>query len=210
MMNRRTALKNLTLSIGYVVSVPTIMSTLSSCNEKVATWQPLFLSEQEKFMVTHLVDIILPTSDIPGGLDVNIPKFMDKMYQEIELESNQKAFRQGGEIFAIKFGDRYGKKIMKGNKNEIQDLFAHYFVISKEETDKVLQEQRKSQNEIHANNLNNYLLYKFLFSIRYYSLFGYFTSEKVGKEVLAYDPIPGVYKGCISLDEATKGKAWTL
>lgn len=210
MMNRRTALKNLTLSIGYVVSVPTLMSTLSSCNEEVATWQPLFLSEQEKFMVTHLVDIILPTSDIPGGLDVNIPQFLDKMYQEIELESNQKAFQRGGEIFATKFGDRYGKKIMKGNKNEIQDLFEHYFIISKEETDKVLQEQRKSQNEIHANNLNNYLLYKFLFSIRYYSLFGYFTSEKVGKEVLAYDPIPGVYKGCISLEEATKGKAWTL
>jgi len=210
MMNRRTALKNLTLSIGYVVSVPTIMTTFSSCTEELATWKPLFLSDQEKFMVTHLVDIILPTSDIPGGLDVNIPQFIDIMYQEIELESNQKAFQQGGIIFASKFDQRYGEKIEKGHKSEIQDLFAHYFTLSKRETSKVLHEQSKPQNEIHPNHLNNYLLYKFLFSVRYYSLFGYFTSEKVGKEVLAYDPIPGVYKGCISLEEATNGKTWTL
>ncbi len=209
-MNRRTALKNLTLSIGYVVSVPTIMSAFSSCTEKEATWQPLFLSEQEKFMVTHLVDIILPTSDIAGGLDVNIPQFIDKMYRDITLETNKEIFQLGGAIFATKFEEKFDKKVTKGNKSEIQELFAVYFDVSEEESLKILQEQKKQKIEISANSLDNFMLYKFLFSIRYYTLFGYFTSEKVGKEITVYDPIPGVYKGCISLEEATKGKAWTL
>jgi len=210
MMNRRTALKNLTLSIGYVVSVPTIMTAFSSCTEKEATWQPLFLSDQEKFIVTNLVDIILPTSDILGGLDVNIPQFIDKIYHDITLEGNKEIFQQGGAIFAAKFEEKFDKKITKANKAEIQELFAHYFDISDEESQKVLQEQKKQRNEIAANSLDNYLMYKFLFSIRYFTLFGYFTSEKVGKEITVYDPIPGVYKGCISLEEATNGKAWTL
>lgn len=209
-MNRRTALKNLTLSIGYVVSVPTIMSAFSSCTEKKATWQPLFLSEQEKFMVTNLVDIILPTSDIAGGLDVNIPQFIDKMYHDITLETNKEIFQLGGAIFAKKFEEKFDKKVTKGNKSEIQELFAVYFDVSEEESLTILQEQKKQKIEISANNLDNFMLYKFLFSIRYYTLFGYFTSEKVGKEITVYDPIPGVYKGCISLEEATKGKAWTL
>ncbi len=210
MMNRRKALKNLTLSIGYVVSVPTIMSSFSSCTEKKATWQPLFLSDQEKYIVTTLVDIILPTSDILGRLDVNIPQFIDKIYHDITIEANKEIFQQGGAIFAIKFEEKFDNKITKATKAEIQELFAHYFAISEEESQKVLQEQKKQRNEIDANSLENYLMYKFLFSIRYFTLFGYFTSEKVGKEITVYDPIPGVYKGCISLQEATNGKSWTL
>jgi hypothetical protein len=209
-MNRRTALKNLTLSLGYVVSVPTILSAFSSCTEKEATWQPLFLSEQEKFMVTNLVDIILPTSDILGGLDVNIPQFIDKMYHDIAIEPNKEIFQQGGAIFATKFQEKFQKKITKGDKAEIEDLFADYFDVSAEVSKKILWEQRKELNQIDSDSLENYLLYKFLFSVRYFTLFGYFTSERVGKEITVYDAIPAVYKGCISLEEATKGKAWTL
>ena len=29
----------------------------------------------------------------------------------------------------------------------------------------------------------------------------YFTSEKIGKEVLVYDPVPGDYHGCIPLGD---------
>jgi hypothetical protein len=32
----------------------------------------------------------------------------------------------------------------------------------------------------------------------------------VGEKVLAYDPIPASQKGCVSLEETTNGKAWSL
>jgi hypothetical protein len=38
---------------------------------------------------------------------------------------------------------------------------------------------------------------------------GFFTSELIGENYLNYDPVPGVYDGCIPLDD-TGGKVWSL
>jgi len=208
MMNRRAALKNLTLSIGYVISAPTIMSVLSSCTEDTITWKPLFLSEPEKHMVTHLVDIILPSSDLPGGLDVNIPQFIDIMYQDTETDLKKKQFQNGANIFANKFVEMFGKKVVKGKKEDIQKLFSTYFDLSDKKTQQILKEQKLTIDELSDDKKDLYLMYKFLFSVRYYTLYGYYTSEKVGEEVLNYDPVPGAFKGCIPLKEI--GNAWSL
>lgn len=207
-MNRRTALKNLTLSIGYAVAAPTLFNMLASCTSETATWKPVFLSLDEKLMVTHLVDIILPTSKIPGALDVNVPEFIDKMYKDIELAPKQKIFQKGAAIFAENFKDKFGKNVSKASKEDIQTLFASYFDLSPEAKQLVIMEQRKSEGEISENNKASFLMYQFLFSVRYYTLFGYYTSKKVGTEVLNYDPVPGVYKGCIPVEEV--GNTWTL
>ncbi|MDP3312841.1 gluconate 2-dehydrogenase subunit 3 family protein [Lutibacter sp.] len=199
-MKRRTALKNLSLSFGYVVATPTIINILSSCTESVETWKPLFLSSEEKHLVTHLVDIILPASEIPGALDVNVPQFIDKMYKEVEFESNQKIFQKGATIFIQKFEDNFEKRVEKGFRQEIEQLFETYFKLPIFETEKIIQEQRLTESEVSNSRKEDYLMYKFLFSVRNYTLFGYYTSEKIGKEVLTYDPIPGAYKGCLPIE----------
>ena len=208
MMNRRKALKNLSLSIGYVISAPALMNMITSCTQDPVTWQPVFLTGQQKNMVIHLVDIILPNSGIPGGLDVNIPEFIDKMYKDVETESKQEIFRKGSDVFSERFQKMFDKDIVKGNREEIQQLFSSYFDLSEPESNRVMMEQRIAENKIHAERKDDYLMYKFLFSVRSYTLFGYYTSEKVGKEVLNYDPIPGTYKPCIPLSDV--GNAWTL
>jgi hypothetical protein len=38
------------------------------------------------------------------------------------------------------------------------------------------------------------------------TLLGYYTSEAIGKNVLSYDPLPGVYVGCMPVSEV--GNAW--
>ena len=207
-MNRRNALKNITLGIGYAVATPTLMSILSSCTEEVETWKPLFFSNEEKHLVTHLVDIILPSSNIPGALDVNVPQFIDKMYKDIESESKQKLFQKGATVFSGKFEATSGEKVLKGTKEAIQELFETYFKLSKEDTKKVMKEQRLPENEVSAERKDDYLTYKFLLSVRSYTLFGYYTSEKVGEEILSYDPIPGSYEACVPL--ADIGNAWSL
>lgn len=207
-MKRRTALKNITLGIGYAVAAPTLFNMLSSCTAEVETWKPVFFTSNEKNLVTHLVDIIIPSSKIPGALDVNVPEFIDKIYNDVQLEQDQKMFKKGAAIFADKFEEKYGKNALKGTKEEVNILFDSYFKLSQEEKQKVLQQQQLSPEEINEAEMNSYLMYKFLFSVRYYTLFGYYTSKKVGMEVLNYDPVPGVYKGCIPLEEV--GNAWSL
>ncbi|MEC3905661.1 gluconate 2-dehydrogenase subunit 3 family protein [Tamlana sp. 2201CG12-4] len=210
-MDRRTALKNLTKSIGYTVAAPTIMNILASCSsDKTALWTPLFLTSDEKHMVTHLVDLILPKTEIPGGLDVNIPQFLDAMYHNIELQPNQELFKKGAEYFSKIFTQTLNKPVSSGTKEDFNVLLDKYLNLSKEDSKYILKQQKLNVNAISEKETETYSIYKFLLSVRYYSIFGYCTSEKVGKEILAYDPVPGVYNGCISLEETTNGRAWSL
>ncbi len=210
-MNRRTALKNLTMSLGYTVAAPTIFNILSSCTAEAETWVPLFLSPEEKHMVTHLVDIILPASDTPGALDVNVPQFLDLMYHDIEKKENQDIFKKGASLFAEKFKSQFTSEIIKGDKKQFETLLTSYFNISDEVTETILKEQRLPIENVASSQMENYALYKFLLSVKQYTLFGYFTSEKVGEEILNYDPIPGIYNGCITVEEATTNdRVWSL
>lgn len=210
-MDRRTALKNLSISLGYTVAAPTIFNILSSCTAEVDTWTTLFLSPEEKHMVTHLADIILPASDTPGALDVNVPQFLDMMYHEIEMKPKQELFKKGASIFASKFTKAFDSEITKGNKEQFEKLLASYFNISDEATEVVLKAQNRPIEKVDVSEMENYALYKFLISVKQYTLFGYFTSEKVGEEVLNYDPIPGAFIGCIPIEDvSTNGRAWSL
>ncbi|MGJ8734921.1 MAG: gluconate 2-dehydrogenase subunit 3 family protein, partial [Cellulophaga sp.] len=195
---------------GYTVAAPTIFNMLASCNAEAETWTPLFLSPEEKYMVTNLVDIILPTSETPGALDVNIPQFLDLMYHDIEKEDNKTLFKNGARIFSKKFTTTFNEDILDGNKKDFEKLLSEYFNLTDEETEHVFKTQKMDLKNVPNDIMEHYSLYKFLLSVRYYTIFGYCTSEKVGEEILAYDPIPGTYQACIPLEEATGGKAWSL
>ncbi len=209
-MNRRTALKNLTISLGYTVAAPTIFNMLSSCTAKAETWAPLFLSPEEKHMVSHLADIILPASDTPSALDVNVPQFLDLMYHDIENKESQDIFKKGALLFAEKFKSQFNTEAIHGNKKQFEVLLASYFKISDEETEAVLKEQRLPIEIVADSQIENYALYKFLISVKKYTLFGYFTSEKVGEDVLNYDPVPGIHIGCLPIEDIPNKRAWSL
>lgn len=207
-MNRRAALKGLTLGMGYVVAVPTVMSMLESCATETETWPAVFLTDKEKHMVVELVDIILPASDIPGGLDVNLPQFIDMMCKDVLNASDQEMFHQGSQVFAERFTKKFDKDIVKGKKKDILDLFSSYFDKNAEESSEILKTQRKNIKDIPADELQDFLMYKCLMTVRTFSLLGFFTSEKIGTEVLNFDPIPGVWEPCIPVSEV--GNAWTI
>lgn len=207
-MDRRTALRNISLGTGYLVSSGTILGILNSCKEAPETWQPSYLTKEEGKMITLLSDLILPASETPGALDVNVPQFIDKMYKDIETEENQTLFKRGANLFSEEFKMEYGKDIMKAEPAEVEKLLSKYFNLSEKEESKVKSLMSKAITEVAPADLDSYEMYKFLMAVRYYTLFGYFTSEKVGEEILSYDPVPGVYQGCIPASEV--GNAWSL
>ncbi len=206
-MDRRTALRNMTLTLGYAVATPTVLGILQSCKSDVATWTPMFFTETEGYMIIKLSDIILPTTDIAGALDVNVPEFMDKMLNEIAPEEEKNMIKEGANAFANEFENVYGKSASKGSTKEYQKLLEKYFNISEEEK-KIVFAMQKEKGSITEDQLNKYLIYKFLLATRSYTLYGYYTSEHVGENILSYDPIPGKYDPCIPVEEV--GNAWSL
>lgn len=82
MMNRRDAIKNLGLSLGFVVVTPTVISLLNSCKAD-PVWLPEYFSQNEGYLIQSLVDIILPETDTPSASQVNVPQFIDVYTRDV-------------------------------------------------------------------------------------------------------------------------------
>lgn len=198
-MNRRSALKNIGLSLGYIAVAPSAISILQSCkndkNKNTSSWTPIFFSKNEGIVIENLVDLILPkTSKLPGASDVNVAKFLDlyaqKAYNKEQQEQSQKGIQA----------------IIKSIGKDVNQ-------ITLEDYDKMLAKYLKAdtkQIEAFMNNKEDKLLLNTLRGLRQNTIWAYKTSELIGTEYLAYDPIPTEQKGCISLEEATGGIAWSL
>jgi tetratricopeptide (TPR) repeat protein len=197
-MDRRQALKGLGLTLGYVAATPTIFSILQSCKTETNNWKPIFLTKDEGVVIKNLVDLILPKTDgTPGALDVNVPEFIDLYASKVYNETKKDKFKKGiSEI--MKALDIPNKKISSLKANDYDVVLTKYLKAG------------KAEKEAINNNKEDIIVLEALNGLRNSSIWAYKTSQEIGENVLAYDPIPGVQKGCISVQEATGGKAWSL
>jgi len=195
-MKRRDVLKGIGLSLGYVVATPSIISLLQSCKRAdTINWQPAFFNKKQMTVVTNLVDLILPkTDDLPGALDVKVPQFIDAYINEVSKPEDQKELKQGVDAVLKKLG----KPVEKLTVKDYDALLAHYLKAS------------KADQEAFMKDKNDAAVHSTITSLRGFSIWAYKTSEYVGEKVLAYDPIPGELIGCMPLQKATGGKAWSL
>jgi len=194
-MNRRDALKGLGLSLGYVVATPTILSMLQSCKTEAASWTPTFLSVEQGYVLRNLVDLILPkTEATPGALDVNVPEFIDMYISKTSSEEGKAKYKSNLDVVLEELG------MLDENPPSLKT----------EDFDNILSKYLRSkptQQKAFTDKEN--IVLKTLEGLRGRAVWAYKTSEKIGEEVLAYDPVPGGQKGCIPLSE-TNGKAWSL
>jgi len=207
-MDRRKVLKNMSLSLGFAVSAPTMLSILNSCTSNVATWIPSFFTETEGHMITQLSDIIIPKTAIAGALDVHVPAFMDKMFNEIASESQKETMNEGATAFANTFKNVFGKDASAGSKKEFETVLATYFDVPTDQQKQISEMMNQNKSKLTGKKLNTFLIYKFLTETRRYTLYGYYTSELVGETILSYDPIPGHYEACIPVEDI--GNAWSF
>ncbi|MBJ6366648.1 gluconate 2-dehydrogenase subunit 3 family protein [Snuella sedimenti] len=204
-MNRRDVLKNLGLSIGYAVATPSIISLLQSCKTEIDDWKPVFFSADESVIVRNLIDLILPTtSDSPGALDVNVPEFLDLYIYKTYNNKQQESYKEGLSYLlkALQVTDQ-GTDFLK--TEDYDALLAKYL-----KADKTLQAKHKSHNKDTDGDNHDAMTFKALDKLRSVAVWSYKTSKEIGLNVLSYDPVPGSQKGCISVEEATGGKAWSL
>ena len=76
-----------------------------------------------------------------------------------------------------------------------------------DELDKLLDKFLKS-NDINSDEEKSAA--SFTTELRDLTINAFRTNEYIGENVLAYQPVPGRNVGCVDLDEATEGKAWSL
>ncbi len=197
-MNRRSALKKAGVLAGSAVAIPSFFSLLQSCkSENRLGWQPLFFTETEAKTIAAILDMILPRTDTPGALDVKSDIFIDKVIAKTYDEEAQAKMRT--EIAAF--------------NSECEKNFGNAFVeLNPADREKVLQAAEKNSGKfspgVWGTAVGKQEPIGFYRSIKSMAIWAYFTSEEIGKNVLAYDPIPGTYEPCMPLSEGQN--RWSL
>ncbi|MFS4416133.1 gluconate 2-dehydrogenase subunit 3 family protein [Maribacter sp. 2307ULW6-5] len=215
-MERRKALKNMGLALGYTVTTPTLLGLVQSCkNEPAMTWTPTFFTQDEAGALSKLVDIILPKTDTPSATEVKADVFIDRFANEV-MEAQQQEFVK------MSMGKFLDKALKDSGKTAIADLspedlepvLAAALKISQEYS-ALLMDQVTTYNEAKAAGEAATLedgasRHAFANNLRGLAIWGYKASEYVGEEVLAYLPVPGEYIACADAETLTQGKAWSL
>ncbi|KAA2219090.1 gluconate 2-dehydrogenase subunit 3 family protein [Maribacter flavus] len=215
-MDRRKALKNMGLAMGYTVATPTLLSIMQSCKgEPVATWTPEFFTPAEGGTLTKLVDVILPKTDTPSASELQVDVFIDKFAMDVMEKDQQDFLRMSMGKFTDKALQDSGKSTVEDlTAEDLEPVLASSLKYSKEDEAKMF-ESITSYTEAVAEGKEATIddetsRFAFANNLRGLAIWGYKTSEYVGEEVMAYLPVPGEYISCGEVQELTGGKAWSL
>ena len=186
------------MSLGYIVATPTVVNMLQSCKTDANQWLPIYFTVDEGLVIKNLIDLMLPKTEAsPGALEVNVPEFLDLYAFKVYTPEQQNKHKDDiQEIINELLGSQ--TKVSKLTTKDYDSLLSKYLI-----ADKTIQDS-------FGNNKREKIVLDGLTNLRNTSVWAYKTSELIGETVLAYTPIPGKQQGCISLDEATGGKAWSL
>ena len=191
-MDRRKAIKNIGTGIGAMTLTPSIAAIFHSCQSSTG-YTPAFISKQDFNSISQIMELIIPTTDTPGAIELKLPEFLDAYIDAVWSQEMK-------ESFSTEWGAFKKDALKTFNKDNINQLI-------KDDLDTLLSKylkQIKNASEEDQNAL------KFTKTLRDLTINAYKVNEYVAKNLLAYAPIPGAYNGCVDLEEATGGKAWAL
>ena len=131
------------------------------------------LNPQQAALLTQLCDRILPATDTPGALDVKVPEFIDLLLTERADDGERNTFLQG-------LTDIETKARADGGADFVQ--------LPEEKKLALMRTLDAARNEPGAGTAFG--------RIKGVTVFAYFTSERVTKEVLKTRMYFRVYEGC--------------
>jgi hypothetical protein len=197
-MNRRNALRKTAVLAGSAAVAPSLLAILSSCTQTSRMeWVPQFLTEDQAEFVSAFVDTLLPRTETPGGLDVKTDIFLDAVFANTYNIKQQAAISEEINTFNNNCKATHGK------------VFADLSTSQKEEVFKNAEaNSAKFNGSVWGTGVGDQEPVSFYRRLKSMALWGYFSSEEIGKNYLSYDPIPGEYRGCMPIDEV--GYTWSL
>lgn len=196
-MNRRDALKHTALLGSATALSGSLLALLQACQSQSRTaWQPRFLSQPHARLVSALVDTLLPATDTPGGLDVQVDMFIDLVFDKMYDEAGKKTIVAELDGFDEKCVATFGKVFHELDPDQKHSL------LEEEEA-----RSPKFSPSVWGYPVGEQQPVGFYRSFKSLAIMAYFTSEEIGKNVLSYDPIPGTYKGCIPRRDV--GNVWS-
>jgi len=144
---------------------------------------PRVLTDERAALVAALADAIIPRTDTPGATDVGVPAFIDVIVAEYYDDEERAAFLAGL--------DSIGARARRGDADSFAELAP--------EAQQALLDSLDQPADRQAPEARAWGRLKGLV------IHGYFTSERVQKDVLKTVIMPGRFDGNVPMKAATGG-----
>ncbi len=184
-MKRRELLKSTSLWVSGLLLTPSAL-VLKSCGslKKEEKWKSDFFSNDNGNLIFELIDTLIPNTEIPGAIEANVHKFVESYVRDVYNDNKREWF--------VKELSNFNDKIKEYSSKSFSNLN--------------LTQKINTLNEIQKKESNNNN--SFYMNLKKLVIRGYFNSKIGVTKALNYKPIPGIFKGCIPLNEAG-GKIWS-
>ena len=200
-MDRRRVLKKIGYGSAAMVVTPQIINMLHSCKSNVNKYLPIFFSNNQFQIVSKIMDLVIPKTDIPGAIELKLPEFLDN-YIVVVMNQNDKEtiIRRTNNFIKLILNETKKNGSMEINSNDLNTQLKKYLLASDKQIESWEEAPKSQELEV----------YNYLIQIRSLTLNAFRLNEYIGEKVLAYDPIPGERKVCLDLKKTTGGKRWSL
>jgi len=183
-MNRRNLIKKMGVVALYGSFLSVLSEFLVSCKAKDKILRAGFFSDEEFVVLSQLIDIILPRTSTPGGLDVNTPYFIDLVVRDCMSGDDQQLIKTGLQDVHKAEGQTFLSLADDEQKQLIRNIDENAF-----------------------KEGNNDAWFRILKKL---ALIGYFTSRDGMTRALNYVEVPGDYKASVPYKKGDKAMAKTF
>jgi gluconate 2-dehydrogenase gamma chain len=185
--SRRELLKRAAMILGVGAVSPAISTAVLAAADAELATAPRFLAAEQLQTVATLADIIIPTTDTPGARAAGVHHYIDALLAGYFAKTHREAFMRG---------------LAEVDQRAQQRGFDH-FVAADPKTQLAIATAMDA--EAYGDDEQQAAFFR---EFKELTLVGYYTSKIGATQELAYQPIPGTYKGCVSYKSL--GRAWAI
>src|SRR5438093_10325819 len=194
-IDRREALRRVTLLLGGALSASTVAGVLAGCEARRTpdgAWTPRALTSEQVELVAAVAEHILPETDTPGARAALVHRFIDAMLAESYPAEERQRFLTGlGDVDA-----------------RAQRSCGRAFLRCGAAEQRALLEQLDREAFGATGGTPDEPDVPFMRTMKELTLLGYYTSEIGATRELHNAPVPGRFEGCVPL--AQVGRTWAV
>jgi hypothetical protein len=185
-MNRRTVIKNLALVIGGTALLP---SCLRSDGTSYYQLKHIQIDGDHQKMIADICETIIPKTNVPGSMDLNLHVFVLKMLDDCYKKKDQLSIKQGMDDFSAmvqkKYNQSFSDLAVKDREAVLNGIESSHKHKGEGKTPAL---SLKPQKNVEAPPLE--IFYR---AIKQQTIFAYTTSQFFMTKEIVYELVPGRY-----------------
>lgn len=156
-----------------------------------------YFTPQQRKIVAAMTEIIIPRTDTPGAIDAGVPRYIELMAAHWSNEEERTIFAAGLKDMETRIPIEYGSSFDQLDGEQQLEIM------------EALEDAASDSPWYEFGNVMREFISDapFICQFKELTIWGFFTSEKGGSQVLRYNPMPMFFNGDIPL--ASDDSSWT-